>query len=161
MITILTLYNEDDTLFNNVELPKRPFTNRGYNDLYLEGFDCDKTTFINNLLLELAELNVIYTDPDFMKFAITQWANAEKHNWQSLFETCFYKYNPIWNKDGTIKDILQETRNLTDSKNATITSSRTKNTTLNEDALLQTILPIQHALMFFFRKSAGLHLRTE
>lgn len=118
LITPLTLYqilndrDPQDDLFENLHLPTRPFTNRGYEDLYLTGWDISKTTLVNNLLMETAETSVIYTDPDFMKFAIDQWSAKELPVWQELYETLFYKYNPIWNKDGTRKHTDLETRNL-------------------------------------------------
>lgn len=112
LISPLTIYQIDNTIFDNIELPKRPFTDRGYDDLFLTGWDMDKTVFINNLLMETAELNVLYTNPQFFKFAVTQWALKEKAVWQSLYETIFFKYNPIWNKDGTLKHEALETRDL-------------------------------------------------
>lgn len=112
LISLLTLYNMDNTIFAGLELPERPFTDRGYEGLYLTGWDIDSNVLINNLLTETAEMNVIYTDPDFMKFAITQWSKKELPVWQSLFESMFFKYNPIWNKDGSLKHSTTETRNL-------------------------------------------------
>ena len=142
-ITPLTLYNIDNTIFDGIELPKRPFTDRGYTDLFLTGWDMDKPTFINNLLLETAELNVLYTNPDFFKFAVTQWAAKEKTVWQSLYETIFFKYNPIWNKDGTIKHETTETRDLmngatiTGTTGGTLTDSTTENKTIEQDETIE------------------------
>lgn len=112
MITPLTLYNRDNTIFAGLQLPSRPFTDRGYDDLFLTGWDMDSNVLINNLLLETAEMNVLYTDPAFMKFAIAEWSKKELPVWQSLYESMFFKYNPIWNKDGTLKHTATETRNL-------------------------------------------------
>lgn len=120
-ITVLTLLEENEDLFDGLELPVRPFTDRGYDDLYLEGWDLDSDTLINNLLMETAELNVLYTDPIFMAWAITQWSKKEIHVWQAMYETLFFKYNPIWNKDGTRKHNELETRNLTGGKSVTET----------------------------------------
>ena len=128
-ITTLTLYNrladEDDDLFEYLSLPSRPFTDRGYEDLFLTGWDIDKTTLVDNLLLETAELNILYTDPDFMKIAIKSWSAKELPVWQALYETLFFKYNPIWNKDGTYKHNATETRNLANGATVTETDSRT------------------------------------
>lgn len=143
MITPLTLYNQDDTLFDGMELPSRPFTNRGYDDLFLTGWDIDSSVLINNLLMETAELNVLYTDPDFMKFAITQWSKKELPVWQSLYETIFFKYNPIWNKDGTLKHTATETRNLargltrSGTNSNTITDGGSDTTSVERDVTIQ------------------------
>lgn len=127
LISILTLYNEDPTLFDGVQLPIAPVSDPEYNE-YVQGFNMDKPTLVNNLLIELAENSVLYTDPAFMKFAITQWAAKEQHVWQQLYNTCFYRYNPIWNKDGTIRDTLLETRNLLNSKTSSGTNTETTET---------------------------------
>lgn len=129
LISILTLYQIDDTLFENMELPARPFTDRGYEDLFLTGWDLDKDTLVENLLMELAELNVLYTDPVFMKYAITTWSKKNKAVWQALYETLFFKYNPIWNKDGTLKHSAEETRNLANGLTVSGTGSGTVNET--------------------------------
>ena len=125
LISILTLYQIDDTLFENMELPARPFTDRGYDDLFLTGWDLNKDTLVENLLMELAELNVLYTDPTFMKYAITTWSKKNKAVWQALYETLFFKYNPIWNKDGTLKHSAEETRNLANGLTVSGTGSGT------------------------------------
>ena len=120
-ITPLTMYQIDNTCYDGLKacLPKRPTNNRGYEDLLLTGFDVDGDIFINNMLAELAEMQIIYTQPDFFKFAVNNWALKEKDIWQRLYDTVFYKYNPIWNKDGTIKDTGLETRNLANSTSTT------------------------------------------
>ena len=125
LISILTLYQIDNTLFQNMELPARPFTDRGYEDLFLTGWDLDKDTLVENLLMELAELNVLYTDPTFMKYAITTWSKKNKAVWQALYETLFFKYNPIWNKNGTLKHTAEETRNLANGLTVSGTGSGT------------------------------------
>lgn len=140
MITPLTMYKLDNTIFDGLTLPARPFTDKGYEDLFLTGWDMDKTVFINNLLMETAELNVLYTDPVFFKFAVTEWAKKERPVWQSLYETIFFKYNPIWNKDGTMKHTARETRDLangltvagTTGGTVTETSGNTRTTDADE-----------------------------
>ena len=145
MITPLTLWTIDSTVFDGINLPARPFTDLGYDDLYLTGWDCDKPTFINNLLLETAELNTIYTDPAFFKFAVTQWAAKEKHIWQSLYETMFFRFNPIWNKDGTRKLSDVEERDLSRgmSRIHDMTQTRTDDTTVTEDETSERDLTVQ------------------
>lgn len=83
-ISFLGLYTWDNTLFENLALP--------------EGFTADdKTILINNLLMETAELEVIYPDPDFMKSAIEAWSGKEVINWERLYKLMLMEYNPIEN----------------------------------------------------------------
>ena len=105
-VSILTMYNIDDTIFDKLVLPDYHFPRSiEYDDLFLiEGWSLDKQTLIDNILLECAELDTLYTNPEFLKFAIGAWCRKEFPVWRALYETLFYKYNPIWNKDGSIKD---------------------------------------------------------
>ena len=103
-LSILGLYNEDNTIFENMQLPSSDHL--------------DKDILIHNILMDCAELEVIYTDPDFMKFAISEWSKARLHVWQELANTMDYEYNPIWNKDvhdvEYIKNTRDESRTYTD-----------------------------------------------
>lgn len=155
MITPLTMYNLDNSVFDGITLPARPFTDRGYEDLFLTGWDMDKTVFINNLLLETAELNVLYTDPVFFKFAVTEWAKKERPVWQSLYETIFFKYNPIWNKDGTIKNTAQEVRDLVNEHEGTAEDDNV--TTTKGD---NTIKGVQHDNTHSFEQIDGEERKT-
>ena len=62
----------------------------------------DRDVVIGNILLECAELELIYPDPDVMTTAIGLWAAAELDSWRKLYETTQFDYNPIWNKDGKV-----------------------------------------------------------
>lgn len=112
-ISILGLYNEDNTIFESMQLPESDHLN--------------KDTLIHNILMECAELEALYTDPDFMKFAITEWSKARLHVWQELANTMDYEYNPIWNKDVHDEEYIKNTRDesRTYSDQASNTSSGT------------------------------------
>ena len=98
-MSLLGLYQADPTLFDNLELP--------------EGLELD--TLRDNMICELAELEVLYPDPVFMKSAIGFWSKKQLHVWTELYETLLYDYNPIWNKDGT----KTETRDLAGTEDVT------------------------------------------
>lgn len=103
MLTILGLYQYDNTIFDGMDVP----------------VNVTKQNVINNILMECAELTVIYPDSDAMKDAIEYWSNAESHIWQQLQDTTEYQYNPIWNKDGTYSET--ETRDLKGTGDVTTT----------------------------------------
>ena len=88
MLSILALYNWDNTIFNDMNVP--------------EGME--KNNVIDNILFECAELSLVYTDPAFMKRAIKQWSDKEQNVWAKLFATENFDYNPIWNVDGTVTE---------------------------------------------------------
>lgn len=85
-VSILGLYNYDNTLFANMAYPT--------------GFTADdKATLTNNLLMELAELEVVYPDVGFMKSAIGFWSAKEVMTWNRVYAAAQEEYNPIENYD--------------------------------------------------------------
>lgn len=131
-VTPLSLYMLDNSVFDGLQLPVMPTNPTSYPDLYVSGFQLDRDVLINNILMETGELNVIYPDPVFFKFAVEQWSKKELHVWQALYNTLFYKYNPLWNKDGTVKETA---RDLTSRE----TSGSRSRTGSNEQAVTDTI----------------------
>lgn len=119
LLTVLGLYNWDNTILDGLlaSLPtpaKIPYAS--YPDLFYPGKEIDAEEFTTNLLLETSAFEVLYTDPDFLKMAIGAWAKKESEKWQLLYNTQYYKYNPIWNKDGLISRTETETRDLQNTK---------------------------------------------
>ena len=85
-MSVLGLYTYDNTLFANMNYP--------------EGFETeDKTNLVNNLLCELAEMEVLYTSPAFMKTIIGVWSYKEKPTWDRIYAAAQLEYNPIENYD--------------------------------------------------------------
>lgn len=82
-MSVLGLYNYDNSIFDLMHLPS------GLN----------KETFIHNLLFELAELEILYTNPTFLKVAIEKWSAKEFLVWEKLYNTTNFEYNPIENYD--------------------------------------------------------------
>lgn len=114
-LSFLGLYNYDPTLFDGLTLPA------GVN----------KDTLIQNLLMETADLEVIYPDANFMKNALTLYGRRQAAVWASLAETFDMEYNPIWNVDGTVTDL--ETRDLRNSSTSTRSGTGTDTLTRSED----------------------------
>lgn len=82
-ITLAALYSYDQTIFDGLTVP------------------VDKQTVIDNILLECFPFETLFPNPEFLKQAITIWSNSCQTVWNHLYETMNYKYNPIWNKDGS------------------------------------------------------------
>lgn len=96
-ISILALYQYDPTIFENIELPNA----------------LNKNTFIQNLLIEYAGMEVLYPDPDFMKQAITTWSRSRIYSWNRYQIVLYENYDPFINiKRDEIRTITQE-RDLT------------------------------------------------
>ncbi len=139
-LSILGMYEHDASIFKGFTVPN----------------GVDRETCINNILLNCAELEIMYPDFDTMKLAITVWATANLYKWTKLYETTKLVYNPIWNVDADITDTItgsekrninrvtdgsnnrtidladNETVNLTDSETVDLTDGRTLDLTDTE-----------------------------
>lgn len=93
-LDLIGMYNYDNTLLDLMQIPE----------------EIDRTTLIDNLLMESAEQEILYSNLGFLKQAIGSWSAKQLPIWNHLLETTKYDYNPIWNKDGTVKEV--ETRDL-------------------------------------------------
>lgn len=87
-LSLVGMYNHDDTLFSGMTFPD-------------EFESTDKQVFINNVVLECAELELLYSDWDFLKFAINSWSEKEVFNWNRLYTAMVAEYNPIENYNRT------------------------------------------------------------
>ena len=87
-MSIRGLYIADNTLFSEMSVCSE-MTNE------------DKQTIVDNILIELAELEVIYPDPVFMKHAIGAWSWKEAPTWDRIYAAAMAEYNPIENYNRT------------------------------------------------------------
>ena len=89
ILSIMGMYNYDQSIFDGLTVP--------------EGMD--KETVINNILLNCAELEIIYSKNDIMKLAISVWSDSNQISWNKLYNTMTVEYNPLWNVDADIEEI--------------------------------------------------------
>lgn len=124
-ISLIGLANWNDDLFSQMCWPD-PFDG--------DTPALDQEAFIYELLMQTAELEVIYPDPEFMQHAIGTWSHTRVDIWNRLWATTQYEYNPIENynriEDGTDKD----THSGTDTNGNTLTHSGTDTVTDETDA---------------------------
>lgn len=116
-LSILGMYNYDNSVFDDFQLPDR----------------IPRNMFLNNLLLECAEFGCIYPDTGFFKMALKSWSEMELSTWNWLLDTQHYEYNPIWNVDVHDSERIdnKETRNLQGTNNETRNLQGTNNETRN------------------------------
>ena len=95
--------------------------------------DLDRETVLDAIKLETAELEVVYTNPVFMKQAIKAWSKRRLYAWTEIYKTTQYEYEPLWNKDATITDTEEIERGQSiegeSAGNKTGTMSRTSSGT--------------------------------
>lgn len=81
----MAIYDYDDSVLDGLELPD----------------DMDRTTLIKELLINTAELSVIYSDPEFLKDMIEYWSLSRIEVWNKLWELAREEYDPLVNYDRT------------------------------------------------------------
>lgn len=91
LLTVMGLYNYDSTLFDSMVLP----------------VGMDKTKLVNQIVLDTAELEVIYPSPGFLKTAIGLWSATRNMSWDRIYKASLLEYDPIENYD------RQETETIT------------------------------------------------
>lgn len=125
-MSLLGLYNYDESLLDGLieNLPNKDGIPAGYADSYYTDVAIDPQTVVENLLVECAEFEILYSDFNALKRIIEIWSAKEKLVWQKMYNTVCYKYNPIWNKDG--KSVWTERQ--TGSGTRTETEKGTKTT---------------------------------
>lgn len=116
-ISVLGLYQHDQSLFDELHLPAAFSTN-------------DRATLINNLLMDCAEFECVFPNFDFCKAAIGFWSAARVGVWEKLYATTQFVYNPIWNKDGTITETRSKEYSGESGKASEITRQDTTDKTV-------------------------------
>lgn len=87
-LSVLGLYQWNPNIFKEMAIPAE--------------VNADVLTW--KILEDCAELEILYSDPDYMKASLYNWSSAMLPNWQKMVEALTAEYNPIWNKDGTVKE---------------------------------------------------------
>lgn len=87
-LSVLGLYQWNHNIFADMALPE----------------EVDGEILTWRILEDCAELEVLYSDPDYMRASIYNWSSAMLPNWRKMVEALTAEYNPVWNKDGTIRE---------------------------------------------------------
>lgn len=117
-ISILGLYEANPNIFDDFVLPT--YTTEHEEDdgngnmvIVTETHDyLDRDNFINSLLMDCAEIELIYTDADFMKFAMGVWSNKRLHTWGKYARVLYEDYNPFINIKRHETRIISQDRDL-------------------------------------------------
>lgn len=82
-LTLIGLYNYDQTLFNGLTFPA----------------GIDKDIAVNEILMKANEFCVLYTDPDFMKIQIGIWGQKHYRTFEKWVNALAEEFNPLHNYD--------------------------------------------------------------
>lgn len=94
-LSIMGMYKYDQTIFDGLELPTYTDENENIHTI-------NREAVINSILLNCAELELLYPEFDTMKLAIGVWSASEQDTWLKMFRSQKVEYNPIWNVDADI-----------------------------------------------------------
>ena len=95
-ISLLGLYNYDNTLFANLQMPTVVIDPDNLPNPF---WTPDKDTLIATILEKSSDFPCLYPNFEFMKYMIGVWSKNTAYMKQKLWETLNYKYNPIHNYD--------------------------------------------------------------
>lgn len=98
-LSVLGLYNYDDTLFDNMVIPGA----------------LDKDVLIKNILLECAELEVIYPNTEILKQAIQYWSAKRLSAWDKIAQVLYEDYDPFINIKRDEERTITQSRDLTNN----------------------------------------------
>lgn len=116
-LSILGLYNYQPAIFDSLTIPT----------------SVDKETLIDNIIMEAAELELLFPNADILGRLIGNWSKTRLAAWTRMIGALDAEYNPIENSD-RYEDHLEDytrdlkerddyNRNLTDSGNSNSSGS--------------------------------------
>lgn len=113
-MSLIGLYYADNTLFSTMQLPTYTTEEDDGNGnmITIVHQYIDRDILTNNLLMECAETGVIYSDADFMKYAIGQWSAKRLHAWEKYAQVLYKDYDPFINIRRHEDRVITEDRDL-------------------------------------------------
>ena len=109
-MSVRGLYAWDDTLFESMQVPAA-FT------------EDDKENLVDNILIETADFECVYTSPEFLAVAIDRWSRKELPTWERIYRVATMNYNPLENYNRT--ETTTETTESTQQHSGTDASAHT------------------------------------
>lgn len=113
-LSILGLYNYDPSIFDEFTVPT--------------GLVRDDVR--DSILIECAELEVLFPQPATMKKVISLWSKSRLPQWEKLYTTTVIEYNPIENYNRVEDYTDTNTRTETHENTKTLTGTDTQETSL-------------------------------
>ena len=89
-------------------------------------------TLKNSIILECAELEILYSAPSFFRWAVDAWSLKESPTWEKMYEALQIEYNPLENYDRS--EEWSETGTRENNKTIDNTTTANGSTTSSGDA---------------------------
>ena len=126
LLTLSGMYSYRDDIFDNMVLPTPPLDAAAIGlqaDQLRAAWTIDKGDLIEFICLRTMGMSLCYPDAEFLINAIGVWSRAHIHEWQLLFDSLFFKFNPLWNKDGKITETGLDENESTNSASSNGTNT--------------------------------------
>lgn len=114
-ISILGLYNYQPAIFDSLTIPT----------------SVDRETLIDNIIMEAAELELLFPNADILGRLIGNWSKTRLPAWNRMIGALDAEYNPIENSDRYEDHLEDYTRDLKESDNYTRDLKENDNYTRN------------------------------
>lgn len=102
-LSILGLYNYQPAIFDSLTIPT----------------SVDRETLIDNIIMEAAELELLFPNADILGRLIGNWSKTRLAAWNRMIGALDAEYNPIENSDRYEDHLEDYTRDLKESDNYT------------------------------------------
>lgn len=137
LLDIMALYNHDNTIFSAFQVPTSiTWVEHGPDGdtTHTETIPYTKQNIVDNILLECAELEVVYPDSDYMKLAIGTWSTKRLYTWQRIADVLYRKYDPFVNMNRHEWRETVEDRDLAKSETPDLTDEETRDLAVTNDS---------------------------
>ena len=114
-LSILGLYNYQPAIFDSLTIPT----------------SVDRETLIDNIIMEAAELELLFPNADILGRLIGNWSKTRLAAWNRMIGALDAEYNPIENSDRYEDHLEDYTRDLKESDNYTRDLKENDNYTRN------------------------------
>ena len=114
-LSILGLYNYQPAIFDSLTIPT----------------SVDRETLIDNIIMEAAELELLFPNADILGRLIGNWSKRRLAAWNRMIGALDAEYNPIENSDRYEDHLEDYTRDLKESDNYTRDLKENDNYTRN------------------------------
>lgn len=114
-LSILGLYNYQPAIFDSLTIPT----------------SIDRETLIDNIIMEAAELELLFPNADILGRLIGNWSKTRLAAWNRMIGALDAEYNPIENTDRYEDHLEDYTRDLNESDNYTRDLKENDNYTRN------------------------------
>lgn len=107
LLTVMGIFNYDNTIFDTMNIPT----------------GMDRNLLINAIVLDTAELEVVYPEPHFLKTAISLWSHTRLETWNRIYNASQLEYDPIENYNRYEEETTGQTRQHSGSDSTTETDT--------------------------------------